>query len=162
MSKNTDQNENRVRIEEIMSKGLVTLSADSTAFDAAKEMSTKVISSIIMNDSGKTVGIVTERDLVKQVCAKDLLSSKTCFESIARKCDLRLSGSLKGIIYHIITELASIKIVVKCVVKQVILGDCAHLLLFLGESMIIINMRLKHHYKIFLHHCQFAGYRMFN
>jgi signal-transduction protein with cAMP-binding, CBS, and nucleotidyltransferase domain len=77
MSKRTDQNEKRVRIEEIMSKGLVTLSADSTAFDAAKEMSTKVISSIITTDTDKTVGIVTERDLVKQVCAKDLLSSKT-------------------------------------------------------------------------------------
>ena len=76
MSKSTDQNEKRVRIEEIMSKGLVTLSADSTAFDAAKEMSTKVISSIITTDIDKTVGIVTERDLVKQVCAKDLLSSK--------------------------------------------------------------------------------------
>ena len=76
MSKRTDQNEKRVRIEEIMSKGLVTLSADSTAFDAAKEMSTKVISSIITTDIDKTVGIVTERDLVKQVCAKDLLSSK--------------------------------------------------------------------------------------
>jgi len=77
MSKSTDQNEKRVRIEEIMSKGLVTLSADSTAFDAANEMSTKVISSIITTDTDKTVGIVTERDLVKQVCAKDLLSSKT-------------------------------------------------------------------------------------
>jgi signal-transduction protein with cAMP-binding, CBS, and nucleotidyltransferase domain len=80
MSKSTDQNEKRVRIEEIMSKGLVTLSSDSTAFDAAKEMSTKVISSIIMIDSGKTVGIVT--DLVKQVCAKDLLSSKTTLTAI--------------------------------------------------------------------------------
>ena len=77
MSKSTDQNKKRVRIEEIMSKGLVTLSADSTAFDAAKEMSAKVISSIITTDTDKTVGIVTERDLVKQVCAKDLLSSKT-------------------------------------------------------------------------------------
>jgi signal-transduction protein with cAMP-binding, CBS, and nucleotidyltransferase domain len=77
MSKSTDQNKKRVRIEEIMSRGLVTLSADSTAFDAAKEMSTKVISSIITTDTDKTVGIVTERDLVKQVCAKDLLSSKT-------------------------------------------------------------------------------------
>ena len=35
-----------------------------------------------MTDSGKTVGIVTERDLVKQVCAKDLLSSKTPLTAI--------------------------------------------------------------------------------
>jgi signal-transduction protein with cAMP-binding, CBS, and nucleotidyltransferase domain len=82
MSKSTNQKEKRVRIEEIMSKDLVTLSADSTAFDAAKEMSTKVTSSIITTDTGKTVGIVTERDLVKQVCAKDLLSSKTPLTAI--------------------------------------------------------------------------------
>jgi signal-transduction protein with cAMP-binding, CBS, and nucleotidyltransferase domain len=65
-----------------LGNGLVTLSADSTAFDAAKEMSTKVISSIITTDIDKTVGIVTERDLVKQVCAKDLLSSKTPLTAI--------------------------------------------------------------------------------
>lgn len=42
-----------------------------------RQWTAKVISSIITTDTDKTVGIVTERDLVKQVCAKDLLSSKT-------------------------------------------------------------------------------------
>ena len=71
------------RIEEIMSKNrMVTLNADSTAFDAAKKMSENLVSSIILTDSSKLVGIVTERDLIKQVCANDLLSSKTPVISI--------------------------------------------------------------------------------
>ena len=71
------------RIEEIMSKKrMVTLNADSTAFDAAKRMSENLVSSIILTDSSKLVGIVTERDLIKQVCANDLLSSKTPVISI--------------------------------------------------------------------------------
>jgi signal-transduction protein with cAMP-binding, CBS, and nucleotidyltransferase domain len=71
------------RIEEIMSKKrMVTLNADSTAFDAAKKMSENLVSSIILTDSSKLVGIVTERDLIKQVCANDLLSSKTPVTSI--------------------------------------------------------------------------------
>ncbi|MBV9177007.1 MAG: CBS domain-containing protein [Nitrososphaeraceae archaeon] len=71
------------RIEEIMSKKrMVTLNADSTAFDAAKKMSENLVSSIILTDSSKLVGIVTERDLIRQVCANDLLSSKTPLTSI--------------------------------------------------------------------------------
>ena len=71
------------RIEEIMSKKrMVTLNAGSTAFDAAKKMSENLISSIILTDSSKLVGIVTERDLIRQVCANDLLSSKTPLTSI--------------------------------------------------------------------------------
>jgi signal-transduction protein with cAMP-binding, CBS, and nucleotidyltransferase domain len=41
-----------------------------------------LVSSIILTDSGKLVGIVTERDLIRQVCANDLLSSKTPLTSI--------------------------------------------------------------------------------
>jgi CBS domain-containing protein len=82
MSRNSKSDERKVRIEEIMSKRLVTLGADSTALDAAKEMSKNIVSSIILIDSDKIVGIVTERDLIKNVCAKDLLSSKTPLTAI--------------------------------------------------------------------------------
>jgi signal-transduction protein with cAMP-binding, CBS, and nucleotidyltransferase domain len=80
--KSKSSNNKNVRIEKIMSKHLVTLNADSTAFDAAKKMSENLISSIILTDSSKLVGIVTERDLIRQVCANDLLSSKTPITSI--------------------------------------------------------------------------------
>src|SRR5918912_2965991 len=69
-------------IESIMSKNLITINADSSAFEAAKKMSEKMVSSIIITDNDKTVGILTERDLIKQVCATDLQASKTPLTSI--------------------------------------------------------------------------------
>jgi signal-transduction protein with cAMP-binding, CBS, and nucleotidyltransferase domain len=69
-------------VESIMSKQLITIDADSSAFQAAKKMSEKVVSSIIIKDSGKIVGILTERDFIKQVCAADLQASKTPVTSI--------------------------------------------------------------------------------
>jgi CBS domain-containing protein len=69
-------------IETIMSKHLITIDADSSAFEAAKKMSEKMVSSIIITDNDKTVGILTERDLIKQVCATDLQASKTPLTSI--------------------------------------------------------------------------------
>jgi len=65
-----------------MTKRLITIGADSSAFDAAKQMSEKMISSIIVTDNNKIVGILTERDLVKQVCATDLQASKAPLTSI--------------------------------------------------------------------------------
>ena len=65
-----------------MSKQLITIDADSSAFEAAEKMSEKMISSIIITDNDKTVGILTERDLIKQVCATDLQASKTPLTSI--------------------------------------------------------------------------------
>jgi signal-transduction protein with cAMP-binding, CBS, and nucleotidyltransferase domain len=82
MSNESKSPNKNTKIEEIMSKQLVTLNADSTAFDAAKKMSENLVSSIMLTDSGKLVGIVTERDLIRQVCANDLLSSKTPLTSI--------------------------------------------------------------------------------
>jgi CBS domain-containing protein len=69
-------------IETVMSKHLITIDADSSAFEAAKKMSEKMVSSIIITDNDKTVGILTERDLIKQVCATDLQASKTPLTSI--------------------------------------------------------------------------------
>ena len=69
-------------IRDVMSKQLVSMDADSNAFQAAKKMSEKNISAIVITDSGKIVGILTERDLIKQVCAADLQASKTPVASI--------------------------------------------------------------------------------
>jgi CBS domain-containing protein len=42
-------------IENMISKRLITIGADSSAFDAAKQMSEKMISSIIVTDKDSTV-----------------------------------------------------------------------------------------------------------
>jgi CBS domain-containing protein len=69
-------------VESVMSKQLITIDADSSAFEAAKKMSEKIVSSIVITDNDKIVGILTERDLIKQVCAADLQASKTPLTSI--------------------------------------------------------------------------------
>ena len=54
MSNTSKSHVKNTRIEEIMSKKpMVTLNADSTAFDAAKKMSENLISSIIPTDSDR-------------------------------------------------------------------------------------------------------------
>lgn len=64
-------------VEDIMSKTLVVMDSDSSVLDIANTMTEKKASSVLLVDSGKPVGILTERDLVRQVCAKDALPSKT-------------------------------------------------------------------------------------
>lgn len=60
-----------------MSNNLVTIDSDTTAFEIANRMLEKRVSAVIVMDSGKPVGILTERDLTRQVCAKDSPPSKT-------------------------------------------------------------------------------------
>ena len=73
-------------IKDIMSKKLIKLNADSSALEVAKMMSEYKVSSVILTDGqDKIVGIITERDLVREICAKDLLSSKTPVISVMSK-----------------------------------------------------------------------------
>ena len=61
-----------------MSNKLVTIESDTTAFEIANRMMLqKRISAVIVMDSAKPAGIITERDLTRQVCAKDSPPSKT-------------------------------------------------------------------------------------
>jgi signal-transduction protein with cAMP-binding, CBS, and nucleotidyltransferase domain len=65
------------RVEDIMSKRLVSVDADSSAQEVAQAMARKGVSSVILKDGGRIVGIITERDLARNVCAKDGTASKT-------------------------------------------------------------------------------------
>ena len=64
-------------VEDIMSKKLVSIGADSSAQEVAQLMAKKGVSSVMLEDGGKVVGIITERDLARNVCAKDGMASKT-------------------------------------------------------------------------------------
>ncbi len=65
------------RVGYYMSKNLVTIDSYTSAFEIANRMLEKRVSAVVVMDSGKAVGILTERDLTRQVCAKDSLPSKT-------------------------------------------------------------------------------------
>jgi signal-transduction protein with cAMP-binding, CBS, and nucleotidyltransferase domain len=73
-------------ISEIAShKEIITVTADSgkTAYDVADLMRNKKVSSVIVMDKkGQPLGIITERDMVKRVCLKNLAASRIEVEEI--------------------------------------------------------------------------------
>lgn len=61
-----------------MSNELETIEASDSVQEAAKKMRDKKISSLLVLDSSnKPIGIITERDLVRKVCANDSSSKNT-------------------------------------------------------------------------------------
>ena len=72
-------------ISQIMTKKLETIGTASSAQEAAKKMRDKNVSSLLVTDDfndGKPIGIVTERDLVRQVCVNDSSSKHTIIRVI--------------------------------------------------------------------------------
>jgi CBS domain-containing protein len=70
-------------IGEIMTEKLVTITVSSSAQEAAIKMTENNISSLVVtNGNNKSVGIVTERDLVTRVCVHDASSKNTILENI--------------------------------------------------------------------------------
>lgn len=82
-------------VSDIMSTSLITISSKSNMYDVAKRMSEYRISSIFLTDEGNTissdlhssneskiVGIITQTDLVQEICAKDMRASMIDAESI--------------------------------------------------------------------------------
>jgi len=60
-----------VTVEEVMTKEVTTVDGKKTILEAAKIMRQKKFSSLVVIDGNKTVGILTERDLVRKVIAED-------------------------------------------------------------------------------------------
>ena len=66
-----------------MTNKLQTIEGSSSVLDAAKKMRNKNISSlVVVNSSNKPIGIITERDLVRKVCANDSSSKNTNVKDI--------------------------------------------------------------------------------
>jgi CBS domain-containing protein len=69
-------------VKNIMTREVMTINDDSTVVDAARVMTENRISSLIVERDQSAVGIVSERDFVRKVCSKDLLSSKVLVSEI--------------------------------------------------------------------------------
>ena len=70
-------------ISEIMTRKLETIDPSNTAQEAAKKMADKNVSSLVVIDrADKPIGIITERDLVRQVCVNDASSSTVIIHHI--------------------------------------------------------------------------------
>ncbi len=73
-------------VSQIMTRHVVTINSDETALDAAQLMKEKRISSLIVQSGDdKLLGIITERDFVKRVCAEDKKSSEVKISELMSK-----------------------------------------------------------------------------
>jgi len=71
-------------VGQLMTKKLETINPSNTAQEAAKKMRDKKVSSLVVTIplEDKPIGIVTERDLVRQVCTKDVSSNSIIVHEI--------------------------------------------------------------------------------
>ncbi len=76
MSKRVGRAKKAATVESVMNKKLVSVDSDSSALKVSKAMSQKNISSVVLKDGDRIIGILTERDLVRNICAKDSPASK--------------------------------------------------------------------------------------
>jgi CBS domain-containing protein len=72
-------------VRDIMTKEIVTIDGDRSALEAAKLMTEKGISSVFVVKDGNPVGIVSERDFIKKICAKELPVSQVKIGDIMSK-----------------------------------------------------------------------------
>ena len=59
-------------VKDIMTKDVVSIGVDKSVFEAAELMSSNQLGCLVILDGEVPVGIVTERDIVRRVCAKKL------------------------------------------------------------------------------------------
>src|SRR3989441_10816648 len=72
----------RVPVVEIMTQSPVTIPATATAKEAAGPMRDREIGSLVVVETGKPMGIVTERDIVTKVAAPDKQPSRVLVRDI--------------------------------------------------------------------------------
>jgi signal-transduction protein with cAMP-binding, CBS, and nucleotidyltransferase domain len=66
-----------VKVEDVMSSPVITISDKDTVLSATKLMKKNAIGCVVVVDkSGKPMGLMTERDVVRRIAALDLLPSK--------------------------------------------------------------------------------------
>lgn len=67
-----DFNQNTILVKDIMSKSLISVNPMITSFQIAKMMERGGIGAIIVKESNRPVGIVTDRDFATKIAANNL------------------------------------------------------------------------------------------
>ena len=98
-------------VRDIMTKHVVTIDENRTALEAAKIMTEKGISSLIVLKDQNPVGIVTERDFVKKICIKELKISHVKVNEVMSKIrtfadpDIPIEVAVQRMVNHKIRRL---------------------------------------------------------
>lgn len=70
-------------VGEIMSEQLETINFSNTAQESAIKMLDRNVSSlVVLDDNGRAIGIITERDLVRRVCTREVPSNSVNVENV--------------------------------------------------------------------------------
>jgi len=64
------------KVRDIMEKNVITIEEDKSALDAARLISEKDISFLVVVKDGTPTGVVSERDFVRKVVSNDKQASK--------------------------------------------------------------------------------------
>jgi acetoin utilization protein AcuB len=72
----------KVRVAEIMSTQVVTVEADASVGEAADTMRKRRVGSLPVVENGRTVGIVTEVDILRDIVRANATSVPECAEVI--------------------------------------------------------------------------------
>ena len=70
------------KVRDIMEKNVITIEQDKSALDAARLISEKDISFLVVVKDGTPTGVVSERDFVRKVVANDKQASKIALSEI--------------------------------------------------------------------------------
>ncbi len=71
-----------IPVKEVMTRDVCTARKDESLLNASRKMLEYGVGSIIIVEDGKPVGIVTERDILKKVVARNKVPSKVKLEEI--------------------------------------------------------------------------------
>jgi len=70
-------------VNDFMRKRLITIEESASVQEAANRMKDKNVSSLVVVDEiGRPLGLITERDLVRKVCIHDISTSKLIIKEI--------------------------------------------------------------------------------
>ena len=69
---NTKTNEKIITVKDLMTRGIISVLPETSVVEAVKVMSNRDMSSLLVMDAGKYVGIFTDRDVMKRVVALGL------------------------------------------------------------------------------------------
>jgi predicted transcriptional regulator len=76
-------------VRDIMTRNIVSIEQNKNALEAARLMTERNISSLIVHGDDETaIGILTERDFLSKVCSKDLQASKVNIADIMSRIQI--------------------------------------------------------------------------
>ncbi|MBN1245065.1 CBS domain-containing protein [Candidatus Bathyarchaeota archaeon] len=82
MSETSGQGNVTLKVEDVMTKEVITIDENATVKEAAEIMDKNEISCLIALRKGRAIGIITERDLLKRVIVEAKNPEKTKVEAV--------------------------------------------------------------------------------